>query len=300
MARRPRLDFPGARHHVMNRAARPQVFNQRSASDLVLEVLSEVPQRFGAGVHGFSLLPDRYHLLVDVPRGNLSEVMRFVGAQITQRFNKLTSQDGALFRGRFRNRVVLDEDYWQHVLAWLHLAPVREGVVEHPADTDLTSYCSYLEPEQAPEWLTTHELLARFGSPEAHAEYVESLKDDRLQPPETFNPRALWARPKAMFVPEGAQLQLRSADEALDEVARVLDVPREKLLERTNRGPSSSYAPWVAAWWLHRATDLTQAAIGELLGVSRTRVSQLIDQANSRFRDDEEVRKVMAELDDRL
>jgi len=44
MARMPRLDFPGARHHVMNRAAhRATLFHKDEACALFLDTLAALP-----------------------------------------------------------------------------------------------------------------------------------------------------------------------------------------------------------------------------------------------------------------
>ena len=112
MARKPRADYPGARHHVMNRAIRKEaLFLDDDACALFLDTLAEVPDRFGARIHGFALMPDHYHLMVEVPRGNLSDVMKHVGATYTQAWNRQHAHDGPIFRGRFRNQLVEDDPY---------------------------------------------------------------------------------------------------------------------------------------------------------------------------------------------
>jgi hypothetical protein len=54
--RMPRLDFPGARHHVMNRGARcERIFLDDNDRRAMLDLLADLPERFGVRVHGYDV-----------------------------------------------------------------------------------------------------------------------------------------------------------------------------------------------------------------------------------------------------
>src|SRR5688572_1964032 len=110
MPRTPRIDFPGVRHHVMNRGARrAPIFVNDLTCGAFLDVLGELPERFGVVVHAYALMPNHFHLLLETPRGNLSRAMKHLEGVYSQRLNATYEWDGPLFRGRFRNEVVEDE-----------------------------------------------------------------------------------------------------------------------------------------------------------------------------------------------
>lgn len=300
MARPLRIDFPGARHHVMNRASRREAFlHNDAACAMAIDVISEVPERFGARVHGYALMPDHFHLMVEVPRGNLSAVMQHVGARITQRYNCAMGFDGPLFRGRFKNRVVLDDAYWQHLLAYLHLNPVRAGLARRPEDCMWSSHNAYIG-EALADWLTTEELLAMFGSSANIQRYIEDVRLRRLGAPSVFDEHELWTSTPTKVVPSGPADATRSPDQALADVAAVLGVSREGLLKRENRGPRSAHASWIAAWWLLRSTPATRTDVAGILDVSTWRVKQLEAQANRRRKLDGTTRHQMMQLENLL
>ena len=56
-------------------------------------------------------------LLMECPRGNLSQAMRHLGLVFTQAYNRANRREGALWRGRYHNRVVLDDAYLRFLLA---------------------------------------------------------------------------------------------------------------------------------------------------------------------------------------
>ena len=300
MARPPRLDFPGARHHVMNRVARKEPFFVHDAVCLLfLEVLAAVPERFGARIHGYALMPNHFHLMVEVPRGNLSQVMQFVSGRFTQAYNQLKGHDGAVFRGRYRNAVVDSDAYWMHLLAYLHLNPVAAGLATKPIDCLWTSHGAYVGQLRAPDWLTTDELLAMFGSAKHLVAYVDGVRKHRLQAPDEFDPERFWSEPRSTTAPRPSAPRRRTADEAIDDVARVLEIPAEEVTA-LKRGRSPNRAPWLAAWWLLLATGQSQTAVARVFGVSRGRVSQLNKQALELARTDEAFREAMSALEGSL
>jgi REP element-mobilizing transposase RayT len=86
----PRLDFAGARHHVINRGARREsIFLHDGSRALFLRVLSEFPERFSVHTHGFALMPNHYHRKLESVTGDLPSAMRHLSGSYLQRLNRL-------------------------------------------------------------------------------------------------------------------------------------------------------------------------------------------------------------------
>ncbi|MCA9492268.1 MAG: transposase [Myxococcales bacterium] len=276
MSRPPRIDHPGARHHVMNRGARREpIFTDARSCALFLTVLSALPERFSVRVHGYALMPNHFHLLLETPRGNLSRAMQHLGATYTRELNLLHSWDGPVFRGRFRNRLVEDDDYWRHLLAYVHLNPVRANLVRAVDDAEWTSHDAYVGVAKRPEWLTTSDLLDQFGGVEGYRQYVWEMRVGRAVAPESFDEDAMWTAPfTTRPEEEPAAPDATSAEDALADVERVTGVAPSGL--GTRRGRGGNRATWLAAWWLERAAGLPHREIAERLGTDRATVSRWI------------------------
>ncbi len=189
--RSPRLDFPGARQHVMNRGARrAPIFVDPESRLLFLDILSELPRRFGVRVHGYALMPTHYHLMLESVSGNLPRAMRHLGGEYTRRINRVHRWDGPLFRGRYHNRLVDTDPYWMHLLLYLHLGPVRAGL-SSPEESAWTSHRAYTGAAERPDWLVTEELRALYGSREAYQTAYQQLHEGRGQPPDDFDEERL-------------------------------------------------------------------------------------------------------------
>ena len=77
MARPLRIEYPGAVYHVMSRGNRQaDVFDDDGDRAEFVGVLSSVVDRFDWICHGYCLMGNHYHLLVETPLGNLSSGMR--------------------------------------------------------------------------------------------------------------------------------------------------------------------------------------------------------------------------------
>ncbi len=279
MSRSPRIHFDGARHHVMNRAARRQmVFDRPEYVAYFEQLLSELPGRFGARVHAWALMGNHFHLLIDVPKDRLPALMAWLSAALARKVNGANGWDGPLFKGRYRNRVVLDDAYWHDVLAYVHLNPVRAGMVAHPDDSGRTSHRFYSGQSKPPSWLTTDELLELYGGEMGYYEEIEQvLRGERVL--EVMNDSTLlWAGPPtrgaALAPPTPAVTALEPAT-ALAQVAQVTATKHEDLLAG-RRGNVGNLPRTLAAWWLHRGAAQTQLRTGETLGMSPVAVASAV------------------------
>ncbi len=301
MARPPRIDYPGARHHVFNRGARkaPVLATDGPKSDF-LGLVGELPERFGVRVHGFAVLSNHYHLMLETPNANLSRAMRDLGGRFSRLLNEAHGWDGPVMQGRFRSRVAEDEAYWRHLLAYLHLNPLRAHAVQNLDQAIWTSHRYYAGDAPAPEWLHTAELLELMGGAEGYRDYVDDVHKRRRPDPPGFDEANLWSGPPVIAAPTTTKSrELQSAREALAQVAEVTGQPVAQLTAR-RVGRRGNPGSWLAAWWLSRTTELRHAQIGELLGCRSSGVSQRLTRALTRRRDDPQFARWMIELEGRV
>jgi REP element-mobilizing transposase RayT len=72
-------------------------------------VLAGVWERFNWTIHGYCLMTNHYHLLVETPNGNLAKGMRELNGLYTQRFNRVYGRTGHVFQGRYKAILVQKE-----------------------------------------------------------------------------------------------------------------------------------------------------------------------------------------------
>jgi len=287
MGRPPRIDYPGARHHVMNRGARKRgIFGDAEDCGTFLDLLAGLHNRFGVVVHGYTLMPNHFHLLLESTQGRLSRAMQHVSASYSRALNQRYDWDGPVFKGRFRSRLVLDDGYWMHLLAYLHLNPVRAGLVPTADHAQWSSHHAYVGLVGAPDWLSVDEHLQAFGGQEAYARYVEAVRLKRQRAPAGFDEEALWSSTVAQEVPEQERLgpPMLSPEEAIAYFEKIVARSLADLGRKERPGGPAQTERWLAAWWLERA-GLSQREISNLLDASVPLVCRWIKRVRESLAD---------------
>ena len=126
MARPIRVEFPGAVYHLMARGnERRAVFRDDQDRRQLVKTVAEMVEQFDLRVHAYCLMPNHYHLLVETPRGNLSQAVGWLQLTYAVRFNRRHRRSGHLFQGRFKAQLVEADEYARWLVEYLHLNPVR-------------------------------------------------------------------------------------------------------------------------------------------------------------------------------
>jgi REP element-mobilizing transposase RayT len=132
MARKLRVQYPGAIYHVMNRGNRREpIFKDDQDRERFLETLGETCDKTGWQVHAYCLMLNHFHLVIETPRANLVAGMKWFLSTYTSRFNRRHKLFGHLFSGRYKSLIVegSGDGYLRTVCDYVHLNPVRANLV---------------------------------------------------------------------------------------------------------------------------------------------------------------------------
>jgi putative transposase len=166
MPRRPRLQFPGAVYHVMSRGNRKSpIFDDDHDRRLFLTTFERAAERYEIRCAAFCLMGNHYHLLLDTPRGNLSDAMRQINGVFAQASNRRHQRTGHLFEGRYRSLVIDRERYLRRACRYVVLNPVRSQIVRTAAAWPWSSYRATAGLEPAPAFLHTDWIQWAFHAP---------------------------------------------------------------------------------------------------------------------------------------
>ena len=137
---------------------REPVFNDFELIELLLETLRNVKQFHPFNMLGYVFLPDHFHLLVQVPGGNFSEIMHSLKPNFTKAYKQsleLSSGDSMKFwQKRFWDHVIRDDRDFENHLHYIHYNPVKHGYVTDPRSW---KYSSYIEWEKRGLYSTAFE-----------------------------------------------------------------------------------------------------------------------------------------------
>ncbi len=172
MARKLRIQYPGAIYHVMNRGDRREaIFGDDADRQRFLETLTETCQKTGWQVHAYCLMSNHFHLVVETPQPNLVAGMKWLLGTYTSRFNRRHKEFGHLFSGRYKALIVdgSGNGYLKTACDYVHLNPARAKLLkpdERLSGFAWSSYPLYLSPpSRRAAWLRVDRLLGEWGIP---------------------------------------------------------------------------------------------------------------------------------------
>ena len=210
--------------------------------------------------------------------------MQYLGGSYTSYFNWRHKRSGHLFQGRFKAHLVETEGYFREVSRYIHLNPVRAGLVTQPQDYQGSSYPGYVNARRAVAWVSYDRVLAEFGSDladarRAYGRFVRAGMDD--PPPSPFAKavggllvgsaafvarvrRMLRDRPDDADVPQLGRLQQRpELQRIVEEVAAHFG--RDPADWRSGRRVDDASRA-LAAWLARRRFGYPASQVAEALG----------------------------------
>src|SRR5574341_1576364 len=172
MPRQPRLDAPDTLHHVMVRGLeRRAIFrDDQDRADFAAR-LAALAAPGALTVHAWALLPNHAHLLVRTGARRLARSMRSLLTGYAGAFNHRHKRVGHLFQNRYKSIVIEEEPYLLELVRYLHLNPLRAGVVKSLAALDRYPWTGHsaLLGRVPRAWQETRTVLAQFGPTPARA-----------------------------------------------------------------------------------------------------------------------------------
>jgi putative transposase len=147
----PRIDISGLFYHVMNRGAlQLPIFHDDQDRQMFLRFLLQARERFPFTLHAYCLMTNHFHLLVQTINDRLCDIFQNVLRRFSTWNNLKYSRAGHSFQGRYHSIHVDKESYFKTVSAYIHLNPVRAGMVARPEDYSWSNYARLLRGEQDP------------------------------------------------------------------------------------------------------------------------------------------------------
>ena len=189
MARPLRISYPGAFYHITSRGNESKdIFISNQDKISFLSYLETATQRYDALIHGYCLMSNHYHLLMQTPSGNLSQIMQHINGAYTTYFNVKHKRSGHLLQGRYKAILVEVDGYAKELSRYIHLNPVRAGIVDTPEAYGWSSYLYFIGHKEPPEWFVMDFILSYFGEKVSNAQkgyrkFVDAVLGQKYKSP---------------------------------------------------------------------------------------------------------------------
>lgn len=304
MARRPRPLAPGLLYHVIARGNhRQKTFFDQSDYHAYLDRLAKYCQQHQVRLYAYCLMPNHVHLLVETGAVPLSKFMQSLQQSYTQAFNRRHRKVGHLFQGRYHAIVCEKDRYLLALVRYIHLNPVRAGLVRQPDRYAYSGHRAYLmghataglDPTLVLRMLggrAAYQRFVRGGMEEGHKDEYYQVEDQRFLGTKEFTERL-----KAeAHEPVWTRRPTHPVHRVLKAVAGALDrSPAE--LASPDRSWQLSRARVLVAYTLVRRLGYRLTEVAAALGRDAATVSALLSRVAARLPQDNTLRREIERLE---
>jgi putative transposase len=176
MPRQPRLDVPGALHHIMVRGINKSPIFQDDQDRTVF--LERIGQAIGAGksrIFAWVLMDNHVHMLFKSGKESISAFMRQLLTGYAMYFNRRYNRTGHLVENRYKSILCDEENYLLVLVRYVHLNPVRANIIRTMEDLDRYPWSGHhaIMGKANYQWMDIGTVLSQFGDTQkrAKAEY---------------------------------------------------------------------------------------------------------------------------------
>lgn len=161
-----RQDINGVIYHLFSRGIEKRnIYLDDRDRDFFLFRLGNLLEETGTTLYAFSLLPNHFHLLIRRNQMSVSSLMSRLLTSYALHFNRRHERVGHLFQNRFKDAICRDDLYMLTLVRYIHLNPLRSGVVSSLAGLERYPYSghAYLVGIKEAGWYDRRLALQYFG-----------------------------------------------------------------------------------------------------------------------------------------
>jgi REP element-mobilizing transposase RayT len=294
MARPLRLEFANAVYHVTSRGNRKErIFLTGRDRCVFLTKFNDTLEKFSFICYAYCLMGNHYHLLLRTPRPNLAKGMHYLNASYTNWFKVKHSLVGVVFQGRYKAILVDEEAYARTLAAYIHLNPVRAGIIDDVGRYPWSSYLNITRSRPSRlERLDPSFILSLFGAePVAAATEFDNFVRGNAKMESPFKDvkkgcvlgskefvekitARIGAGGRVREIPETRvdPFDGLKDDAIITKIAEILETEKESIFERRNNNLHRQLALYI----LKKHSPLMLTEIGNIFGMDYAAVHEAV------------------------
>lgn len=310
MARPLRLSFENAFYHITARGnRREKIFYSDRDKEIFLKKLEEMLIKYSMICYAYCLMDNHYHLFIKTTQPNLSQGIHYLNSSYTNWFRNKHQIIGPIFQGRFKSILVDADNYALMLSAYIHLNPLRAGIVRQLKDYPWSSYLDYLNLRKSnisdPSFVLNLIDNNIFKSIKKYREYV--IKYQNMKDPlrESYHHIALGSElfierirqkikglGRRREIPSIQSISKYDVDIIITKMIQVLNIERKMIFYKKRGNLNRS----LAIYLIKRFTPLSLFKIGELFKMDYSAVSQAAKRFEQKCKVNDEIKEVMQKV----
>ena len=166
MPRKARLDAPGALHHVIIRGIEQrQIVDDDEDRKNFVDRMGSLALETDTAIYAWALMSNHAHILLRSGPSGLSKYMKRFLTGYAVFYNRRHRRHGHLFQNRFKSIVVEEDSYFQELVRYIHLNPLRARMIDSITKLEGYRWCGHsaLFGRSKNDWQDKEYVLKWFG-----------------------------------------------------------------------------------------------------------------------------------------
>ena len=310
MVRPLRLSFENAFYHITARGnRREKIFYSDRDKEVFLKKLEEMLIKYSMICQTYCLMDNHYHLFIKTTQPNLSQGIHYLNSSYTNWFRNKHQVIGPIFQGRFKSILVDADNYALILSAYIHLNPLRAGIIRQLEDYPWSSYLDYLNLRKSnisdPSFILNLIDNNTFKSIKKYRKYVIKYQDMKDPLKKSYHHIALGSetfikkikekvehKGRKREIPSTRSISKYDVNTIITKMTQVLNIERRMIFDKKRGNLNRS----LAIYLIKRFTPLSLFKIGELFKMDYSAVSQAAKRFEQKSEVNHEIEKVMQKV----
>ena len=312
MARPLRLSFTNAFYHITARGHRKEkIFYDDKDKKVFIRKLSETLLRYSITCYAYCLMDNHYHLFIKTAQPNLSQAIHYLNGSYANWFRPRYQLTGSIFQGRFKSILVEADSYALILSAYLHLNPLRAGIVQKLEDYPWSSYLAYIHLRKPQIANLDSSLVLQYFSSDLisaikhYQEYL--LQNQQMEDPlaQSYRHIALGSNDfieeiklkiekqgKKREIPVTRSVPFYHAEQILEKMSDTLKINQEIIFSKERGNIHRQLALYLIRYF----TSLALSQIGQLFDMDYSAVSQAVKRFEQKCENNNEIAQLKEKM----
>ena len=175
MSRLARAISESGVYHILFRGVNQQnIFEEDADFNKLKETIATVKQDLGFEVYAYCFMSNHVHIVLkEKSFGDISLIMKRILTKYARWYNIKYGRSGALIANRYKSVPVEIDEYFLHLIRYVHQNPVKAGIVDKVENYPYSSYVEYVNKSD----LTDTDFLLQMISVEEFVDYHQEIEE---------------------------------------------------------------------------------------------------------------------------
>ena len=133
-------------YHILFRGVNQQnIFEEKADYDKLKDILLAIKEEMGFEIYAYCFMSNHVHIVLKEKKDkDISLIMKRVLTKYARWYNVKYGRSGALIANRYKSIPVEIDEYFVHLIRYVHQNPIRAGIVKDLSEYPYSSYAEYM------------------------------------------------------------------------------------------------------------------------------------------------------------